>query len=74
MTAAVEQAGALTEGFQLSQLADLVYHLIFDKLLRNTETKYLIPNLKAYVRLGVHGRRDDDDENGYRGNHGGDAG
>jgi valyl-tRNA synthetase len=30
MTAAVEQAGTLTEGFQLSQLADLVYHLIFD--------------------------------------------
>ena len=30
VTAAVEQAGTLTEGFQLSQLADLVYHLIFD--------------------------------------------
>ncbi len=30
VTGAVEQAGALTDGFQLSQLADLVYHLVFD--------------------------------------------
>ncbi len=30
VAAAVEQADALNEGFQLSQLADLVYHLVFD--------------------------------------------
>ena len=30
ITAAIEQSQALTEGFQLSQLADLVYHLVFD--------------------------------------------
>ena len=30
VAAAVEQADALDEGFQLSQLADLVYHLVFD--------------------------------------------
>ena len=30
ITAAIEQSRALTAGFQLSQLADLVYHLVFD--------------------------------------------
>ena len=30
IASAVEQAGAMTAGFQLSQLADLVYHLVFD--------------------------------------------
>jgi valyl-tRNA synthetase len=31
IAAAVEQAEALTSGFALSQLADLVYHLVFDE-------------------------------------------